>query len=75
MDCGPPKEGKEQTLRRLFLQRFGYPRPEIQKKSDVDDIDMNLIDLTGDDDEEMAAPSLDLVPVQVVIKTEVPEIK
>jgi hypothetical protein len=77
MDCGPPKEGKEQTLRRLFLQRFGYPLPEIQKKSDVDDIDKNLIDLTCDDDEEMeafvAAPSLDLVPVQVVIKTEVAE--
>ena len=58
-------EGDNEILKRLFLQRFGRALPEVE----VDDVDLNmdLIDLTKEDDDEMevAAPA-----VVVVVKTE-----
>jgi hypothetical protein len=58
-------EGDNETLKRLFLQRFGRALPEV----DVDDVDINmdLIDLTKDEDEMEVATS---EVVQVVVKTE-----
>jgi hypothetical protein len=66
-------EGDNETLKRLFLQRFGRALPELEK-SPVDDINqaMDLIDLTKEDDEdemEVATPAA----VVVVVKTEAPE--
>ena len=59
-------EGDNETLKRLFLQRFGRALPEVE----VDDVDINmdLIDLTKEDDDEMevATPAA----VVVVVKTE-----
>jgi hypothetical protein len=72
MDCGPTVEDEDQILRRLFLKSFGYPLPELKEKSEFDDINMNLIDLTGDDYEEMEATVA--APVPVVVKTEPIEI-
>ena len=59
-------EGDNETLKRLFLQRFGRALPEV----DVDDVDINmdLIDLTKDEDEMEVATS-EVVQV-VVVKTE-----
>jgi hypothetical protein len=60
------EENDNDILKRLFLQRFGRALPE------VDDVDLNmdLIDLTKEDDDEMevAAPA-----AVVVVKTETPE--
>jgi hypothetical protein len=57
-------EGDNETLKRLFLQRFGRALPEV----DVDDVDINmdLIDLTKDEDEMEVATS----EAVVVVKTE-----
>jgi hypothetical protein len=57
-------EGDNEILKRLFLQRFGRALPEVEV--DVD-LNMDLIDLTKEDDEEMevAAPT-----AVVVVKTE-----
>ncbi len=61
-------EDDNEILKRLFLQRFGRALPEREKeKDDVDGIDMNLIDLTKDEDEMEIATS---EVVQVVVKTE-----
>jgi hypothetical protein len=62
-------EDEDALLQRLFFKRFGRALPEPEKeKDDVDGIDMNLIDLTQEDDEmEVAAPV-------VVVKTEPIEI-
>jgi hypothetical protein len=56
-------EGDNEILKRLFLQKFGRALPE------VDDVDLNmdLIDLTKDEDEMEVATS---EVVQVVVKTE-----
>jgi hypothetical protein len=64
-------EGDNEILKRLFLQRFGRALPEPEKeRNEVDDIvgNMDLIDLTKEDDDEMevAAPAA----VVVVVKTE-----
>ena len=62
-------EGDNETLKRLFLQRFGRALPEV----DVDDVNLNmdLIDLTKeDDDDEMEVATPNAV---VVVKTEAPE--
>jgi hypothetical protein len=65
-------EDEDALLQRLFFKRFGRALPEEKEKEkdDVDGIDMNLIDLTQEDEEmEVAAP--------VVVKTEpieIPEI-
>ncbi len=62
-------EGDNETLKRLFLQKFGRELPEVEV--DMDDIvgNMDLIDLTKDDDEmEVATPNV------VVVKTEAPEV-
>jgi hypothetical protein len=59
-------EGDNETLKRLFLQKFGRELPEVEV--DVDDINkaMDLIDLTNDEDEmEVATPN-----AVVVVKTE-----
>jgi hypothetical protein len=59
-------EGDNEILKRLFLKRFGRALPEVE----VDDVDLNmdLIDLTNEDDDEMevAAPAAAVV----VVKTE-----
>jgi hypothetical protein len=59
-------EGDNEILKRLFLQKFGRELPEPEKeRNEVDDINMDLIDLTKDDDEmEVATPTV------VVVKTE-----
>ncbi len=64
-------EGDNETLKRLFLQRFGCALPELEKRNEVDDINMDLIDLTKEDNDEMevAAPA----EVVVVVKIETPE--
>ncbi len=65
-------EDEDSILERLFFKRFGRALPKAdekeKEKDDVDGIDMNLIDLTKDDDEMEVATS-DVVPVAVV-KTE-----
>jgi hypothetical protein len=64
------EENENEIFKRLFLKRFGRELPE-QERSDVDDINMNLIDLTKEDDEdemEVATPA-----AVVVVKTEAPE--
>jgi hypothetical protein len=66
-------EGDNEILKRLFLQKFGRELPEQEpERNEVDDIvgNMDLIDLTNDDDEmEVATPAA----VVVVVKTEAPE--
>jgi hypothetical protein len=59
------EENENETLKRLFLKRFGRALPEVE----VDDVDLNLdlIDLTKDEDEMEVATS---EVVQVVVKTE-----
>jgi hypothetical protein len=60
-------EDDNEILKRLFLKKFGRELPETER-NEVDDIDMNLIDLTKEDDEdemEVAAPN-----AVVVVKTE-----
>jgi hypothetical protein len=63
-------EGDNEILKRLFLQKFGRELPEQEpERNEVDDIvgNMDLIDLTNDDDEmEVATPAA----VVVVVKTE-----
>ena len=65
-------EDDNEILKRLFLKKFGRELPEPEKeRNEVDDIvgNMDLIDLTNDDDEmEVAAPA-----TVVVVKTEAPE--
>jgi hypothetical protein len=62
-------EDDNEILKRLFLQRFGRALPEVEV-DDVD-LDMNLIDLTKDEDEMEVATSE--VVQTVVVKTEAPE--
>jgi hypothetical protein len=63
------EENENEIFKRLFLKRFGRALPETER-SDVDDVDLNmdLIDLTQEDDDEMevAAPAAAVV----VVKTE-----
>ncbi len=61
-------EDDNEILKRLFLQRFGRALPETER-NEVDDIvgNMDLIDLTKDEDEMEVATS---EVVQVVVKTE-----
>ena len=61
-------EDDNEILKRLFLQRFGRALPEVEV--DVD-LNMDLIDLTRDED-EMEVVTSNVVPV-VVVKTEAPE--
>jgi hypothetical protein len=68
-------EGDNETLKRLFLQRFGRALPELEK-SPVDDINqaMDLIDLTKEDEDEMEVATSEVVQVVVKIEpTEAPE--
>jgi hypothetical protein len=61
-------ENDNETLKRLFLKKFGRELPETETEpNEVDDIDMNLIDLTKDEDEMEVATS---EVAQVVVKTE-----
>ena len=62
--------GDNETLKRLFLKRFGRELPEREERNEVDDIvgNMDLIDLTKDEDEMEVATS-NVAPV-VVVKTE-----
>jgi hypothetical protein len=62
------EENENEIFKRLFLKRFGRALPETER-SDVDDVDLNmdLIDLTKDEDEMEVATS---EVVQVVVKTE-----
>ncbi len=64
-------EGDNEILKRLFLQKFGRELPEPEKeRNEVDDINMDLIDLTKEDDDEMEVATPAAV---VVVKTEAPE--
>ncbi len=63
-------ENDNEILKRLFLQRFGRALPEQeQERNEVDDIvgNMDLIDLTKEDDDEMEVATPTAV---VVVKTE-----
>jgi hypothetical protein len=60
-------EDDNEILKRLFLQKFGRALPEVD---DVD-LDMNLIDLTKEDEDEMEVATSEVV--QVVVKIEAPE--
>jgi hypothetical protein len=64
-------EDDNEILKRLFLQRFGRALPEPER-NEVDDIvgNMDLIDLTKEDDDEMEVATPAAV---VVVKTEAPE--
>jgi hypothetical protein len=62
-------EDNDEILQRLFFKKFGRALPE--KKSEVVDLDMDLIDLTEEQDEMDATPTL--APV-VIVKTESIEI-
>jgi hypothetical protein len=62
-------EDDDEILQRLFFKKFGRALPE--KKSDDVDLDMDLIDLTEEQDEMNATPTL--APV-VIVKTESIEI-
>ena len=62
------EESENEIFKRLFLKRFGRELPE-QERNEVDEIvgNMDLIDLTNDEDEmEVATP----VQTVVVVKTE-----
>ncbi len=63
-------EDDNEILKRLFLQRFGRALPEPER-NEVDDIvgNMDLIDLTKEDEEEMEVATSEVVQV-VVVKTE-----
>jgi hypothetical protein len=65
-------EGDNEILKRLFLQKFGRELPELEKRNEVDEMvnNMDLIDLTKDEDEMEVATS---EVAQVVVKTEAPE--
>jgi hypothetical protein len=67
-------EGDNEILKRLFLQRFGRALPELEKRNEVDNMvnNMDLIDLTKDE-EEMEVATSEVVQSVVVVKTEAPE--
>jgi len=68
-------EEEDEILQRLFFKKFGRALPEQPKKSDVDDIDMDLIDLTKDDEEMEEDTTPILVPLPIVaVKAEPIEI-
>jgi hypothetical protein len=67
------EENDNDILKRLFLQRFGRALPEQEReRNEVDEIvgNMDLIDLTKEDDDEMEVATPAAV---VVVKTEAPE--
>jgi hypothetical protein len=65
------EENDNEILKRLFLQRFGRALPEPER-NEVDDIvgNMDLIDLTKEDEDEMEVATSEVVQVVVVVKTE-----
>jgi hypothetical protein len=67
------EENENEIFKRLFLKRFGRELPE-QERNEVDDMvdNMDLIDLTKDEDEMEVATS-EVVQAVVVVKTEAPE--
>jgi hypothetical protein len=68
-------EGENEIFKRLFLKRFGRELPE-QERNEVDEIvgNMDLIDLTNDDDEmEVATPAAVVVVVKTETAPETPE--
>jgi hypothetical protein len=68
-------EGDNEILKRLFLQRFGRALPEPER-NEVDDMvnNMDLIDLTKEDEDEMEVATSEVVQVVVKIEpTEAPE--
>jgi hypothetical protein len=58
------EEDEDALLARLFFKRFGRALPEKEKEKDDVDLNMDLIDLTDEQDEEME------VAAPVVVKTE-----
>jgi hypothetical protein len=78
IDCGSTEDEDLQKLRDLYLKRFGCQLPEPEKKSarsEIYDLDLNLIDLTNKDEEmeaDNAAPVL--IQVKIVVKTEPTEV-
>jgi hypothetical protein len=66
-------EDEDSILERLFFKRFGRALPE-KEKDEVDQINMNLIDLTQEDDEmEVAAPVV-VVKTEPIEAAEAPEV-
>jgi hypothetical protein len=66
-------EGDNEILKRLFLQRFGRALPEPEReRNEVDDIvgNMDLIDLTKEDEDEDEMEVATSEVVQVVVKKE-----
>jgi hypothetical protein len=61
-------EDDNEILKRLFLQKFGCALPEVEEEVDLN---MDLIDLTKEDEAEMEVATSEVV--QVVVKTEVLE--
>jgi hypothetical protein len=78
IDCGSTEDEELQKLRDLYLKRFGCQLPQPEKKSarsEIYDLDLNLIDLTNNDEEmeaDNAAPVL--IQVKIVVKTEPTEV-
>jgi hypothetical protein len=71
-------EDEDTLLQRLFFKRFGRALPEEKEKEkekdEVDQINMNLIDLTKDDTEEMEDDTTPLLIPNQIVKTEPIEI-
>ena len=62
------EENDNDILKRLFLQKFGRALPEVEVEVDLN---MDLIDLTEEDEMEVATS--EVVQAVVVVKTEAPE--
>ncbi len=62
-------EDNNEILKRLFLQKFGRALPEVEVEVDLN---MDLIDLTEEDEMEVATS--EVVQTVVVVKTEAPEV-
>ncbi len=67
------EENDNEILKWLFLKRFGLALPEVEEKDDVD-LNMDLIDLTKENDDEMEDDTTPLLvpivkrePIEVVI--------
>jgi hypothetical protein len=62
------EDDEDALLAKLFFKKYGRALPVEKEKDDVDQINMDLIDLTKDDTDEMEAdPTPVLIPI---VKTE-----
>jgi hypothetical protein len=58
---------EDTILQRLFFKKFGRTLPE---KNNVDELNMDMIDLTKDHEEMEADTTPVLVPLPIIVKTE-----